>query len=521
MRRSRSVWLLAALVIGASPPVAHAAAGWTKLSGDDQSSIDSPSLALAGSSVVAAFPRANSGSWSAETDTFTPSADASVLQGSLKRQDAATGWGSVIPWVINSASAPGGLQIMLSGIKDNTNSDLNGTSFAQRTADGSWADPVTTGLFGGATSGAAVTAIAGPDNQTPLYVFDYGGNLVVQAGATGRTSQTGVRIGDTQLGGQVEGNGPRLGHDAAGRYWLSWYNSRNPLGVYLLQLDPASGQPIGSAALAPRSTDGLNFGDGRMALACGATCRVVYHEADAQGNNTPYLDVWGAGDADSTRVTGPVQPNVSIAATPRPSGGMWIVWHEDGTPAYHAAMADDRGAGGTQKSFEQPTKDGLPVLNTALTAPDGGLIFVTNWLDTHTALDAFWARVIPGTAPVYTGPTKNTSTKVGDTLLTLQSPKSCVPAGSRIIAKLFVKAVKTRHRKVGKGLVKIKVKSVDFLIDNKRKKRDKRKQFKATLVLAGLLPGSTHELAARALLKTHPGQPAIHRTVRVKFTICA
>ena len=66
----------------------------------------------------------------------------------------------------------------------------------------------------------------------------------------------------------------------------------------------------------------------------------------------------------------------------------------------------------------------------------------------------------------------------------------------------------------------IKVKSVDFLIDGKRKKPDKRKPFKATLVLTGLPPGSTHQLAARALLKTHPGQPAIHRTVRVKFTIC-
>ena len=63
--------------------------------------------------------------------------------------------------------------------------------------------------------------------------------------------------------------------------------------------------------------------------------------------------------------------------------------------------------------------------------------------------------------------------------------------------------------------------SGNILIDNKRKKHDKRKPFKQTLVLTGLTPGSTHVLAARALLKTHPGQPAIHRTVRVKFSICA
>ena len=105
-------------------------------------------------------------------------------------------------------------------------------------------------------------------------------------------------------------------------------------------------------------------------------------------------------------------------------------------------------------------------------------------------------------------------------MLTLVSPKSCVPPGNRIVAKLLVKAVKKRHRKIGKGQVFIKVKSVDFLIDNKRKKHDKRKPFKQTLVLTGLTAGSTHVLAARALLKTHPGQPAIHRTVRVKFSIC-
>jgi hypothetical protein len=519
MRSCRSVLVLAALAIGASPPAALGAAGWTKISTDDKSSVDSPSLALAGSSVVAAFPRVN-GSWDAETDAFTPSTDASVLQGSIKRTDVVTGWGSVVPWVINSASAPGGLQVMLSGDRDNSGTPPNGTSFAQRNADGSWADPVTTGLFGGATSSSAVTAIAGPDNQTPIYVFNYGGGLVIQVGASGRSSATGVNLADSQLDGNVLATGPRLGHDAAGRYWLAWANgATDHVGVYLLQIDPATGQPIGSAALAPSSNTPFN-GEGRIALACGSTCRALYHEADAQGNTIPKLGVWGAGDSGVTTVSGPVQPNAFITEAAESNGGLWIVWHEDGTAAYHAELASASGGGGTNRTLGQPTSNGLPVQNVAMAAPNGDLVFVTNWLDTNTSLDAMWARVIPGSAPVYSGPTKQTSTKVGTTVLTLVSPKNCVPAGNRIVAKLLVKAVKTRHRKVGKGLVKIKVKNVDFLIDGKRKKHDKRKPFKATLVLGGLLPASTHQLAARALLKTHPGQPAIHRTVKVKFTIC-
>src|SRR4051794_14052221 len=166
MRRSRSVLVLAATmaVVGA-PPTALAAAGWTKLSTDDKSSIDSPSLAMAGAQAVAAFPRGTNGVWDAETDAFDPSADATGLKKSIKRTDAETGLSSVTPWIIPSASAPGALQIMLSG--------SNGTSFAQRNADGTWAPPVPTGLANGATSGSAVTAVAGPDNQTPIYLFDY------------------------------------------------------------------------------------------------------------------------------------------------------------------------------------------------------------------------------------------------------------------------------------------------------------------------------------------------------------
>src|SRR3954447_3854733 len=114
MRRSRTVWLLAALVIGASPPTALAAAGWTKLSTDDKSSVDSPSLAMAGAQAVAAFPRGTNRVWDAETDTFDPSTDATVLKNSIKRTDAETGLSSVTPWIIPSASAPGALQIMLS-----------------------------------------------------------------------------------------------------------------------------------------------------------------------------------------------------------------------------------------------------------------------------------------------------------------------------------------------------------------------------------------------------------------------
>ena len=240
-----------------------------------------------------------------------------------------------------------------------------------------------------------------------------------------------MHLGDTQLGGQVEANGPRFGHDAAGRYWLTWYNSRNPLGVYLLQFDPTTGQPIGSAALAPKSTDPLNFGDGRMALACAAQCRVVYHEADAQGNNTPYLDSWGAGDADSTRVTGPVQPNVSVAASAVPNGGMWIVWHEDGTPAYHAELASASGAGGVNHNIGQPTKHRAAGAehrdDGARRRPRVRHQLARHGPDHRCVLGA---RDPGDRAPLHRADEEHLDEGRRPRVLTLASPKNCVPAGT-------------------------------------------------------------------------------------------
>ena len=152
-----------------------------------------------------------------------------------------------------------------------------------------------------------------------------------------------------------------------------------------------------------------------------------------------------------------------------------------------------------------------------MTAPDGGLVFVTNWLDTGPSTDAIWARVIPGTAPVYTGPTKKTSTKVGTTVLTLVSPKNCVPAGRPDrgeAARQGGQEAPSRGRQ-GSGVHQGEVGRLP----------DRRQDARSTTSASssrrrwscrpdrGL---HAHSSAARALLKTHPGQPAIHRTIRVE-----
>jgi hypothetical protein len=500
------------------PAGASAAGSWGKVSTDDTSAITTPSLALAGSTVVGAWPRVVGATRTAETDAFTPDPSGSKLAASVKRTNVTTGWSGLYTWIFTAAAAPGGLQTMLSGTQDNVPTNpLNGTSFAQRNADGSWAAPISSGLFGGATSSSAAVAIAGPDNQTPLYVFDYGGGLTVFAGATGQSSSPGTSVGATQLGGAVEATGPRLGRDSAGRYWLTWYNSREPTGIYLLQLDPATGQPIGSAGLAPQSKTGANFGDGRFAIACNSTCRVVYHEGDASGNATPRLLTWAFGEPSATVVTGPSDTGGAIAAAARSDGRVWVAWYDLKATAFKAVLGDGKGAGGGAQNIGRPAPKGDAEKNAAIAAPDGSLVLATNWLDNTTAMDAFWALDVPA---VYAGPTRESSGTVGDTVLTLVTPKSCVPTGSTIVAKLFVKASKTKRKAHGKGRLKVKVRQVDFSLDGAVKVHDKRKAFAATITLTGAKPGSTHALRAKVFLKVKHGPPR-SRSIRSSFKVCA
>ena len=64
--------------------------------------------------------------------------------------------------------------------------------------------------------------------------------------------------------------------DSAGHLWIAWYsNATGRTGMYVQQLDPATGAPIGAPALAPNSESSNNNSFG-TALACAATCRVVY-----------------------------------------------------------------------------------------------------------------------------------------------------------------------------------------------------------------------------------------------------
>jgi hypothetical protein len=223
------------------PAAATAVAGWGKVSSPATVGLATPSLALAGTQVLGAWPLdAGNNQWSAETATFMPTTDGAALAASAKRVSIVSAWQGVGPVVLLGSTSPGGYQALITGSTP-TPGALDGTDFAQRNADGSWGAPVNTGRGECATCSAATSAVALPDGQTPMFVNSYGGSAVVFRGATGLDTGTGTDLsGAFGTTGGLEASFPTLARDGMGRYWLAWYNSTKPVGLAIVQMGSRS-----------------------------------------------------------------------------------------------------------------------------------------------------------------------------------------------------------------------------------------------------------------------------------------
>jgi hypothetical protein len=368
-----------------------AAAGWGKVSGPATFGLATPSLALTGTQVLGTWPLdAGNNQWAAEASTFTPTTDGAALAASAKRVTIVSGWAGVGPVILAGSTSPGGYQALITG-GASTLGPLDGTDFAQRNADGSWGAPLNTGLGECGTCASAVTAIALPDGQTPMFVNNYGGGAVVFRGSSGLTGASGVDlVGAFGAGGHLQASYPTLGRDGAGRYWLAWYNSAAPIGLAVVQIDPATGAAMGAPAVQP-AADGKPF-----ALACATTCRLVYHGLEPNGSNLGHLRTWWPGDPAATTVNGPTgRVGSGIGASFTRDGKLWVAWYDDQVPTYHAVLGDARGAGGTPQDLGVPPRSGNYVagLMGSTATQDGSLVVVANWTSGGTS--EFWADVVP------------------------------------------------------------------------------------------------------------------------------
>ena len=352
-------------------PLAPAAV-WSKLGRGENTVTPVPSVALDGTKIVGAWSVPAPGGDSVQSATITPALTAAGRAPQIV--DVVAGWSSIDSPVLLGKPG-GGLQVMLNAFHSLTTGDpLNGISFAPRNPDGTWGQPVPVGTTGGST------AILASDGVTPLFVSSSSGTFFAYRGAT---SPAVVNLA-AALGPNETYEIPRLGRDGAGRYWLAWYEDARapgPDGLYLAQMDPATGGLIGAPALAPVSS-GISNVSLSIALACGpANCRLVYHETGATGTDTGRLLTWAPGESAATVAVAGTDASSNLSAAYRADGRLWIVWYDrSGNGAYRVALGNARGAGGQARSLGLPNRasDHSAGAISAVADASGNLAVLTN-----------------------------------------------------------------------------------------------------------------------------------------------
>jgi hypothetical protein len=388
---------LAALAVAS--PLAAADTTWTKVSTDYNANIVVPSLGLTGTTAVVAWTQPTSPS-TADIDavSFATSPTQDVIGPATSK--AADSWASLGYTQALYATPGGGLALAFAGIHSTNSTDpLIGLLTSARNPDGSWAPPfVVSGSSGDPWSAVPVGAVPWIAASGTVGILLFNGAVAHAAGAYDQDLQD-------QLGGCC-GYQPKLALDAAGNLWIAWYsNATGHTGMYVQQLDPATAAPIGAPALAPNSDSVSNNSFG-SALACAASCRLVYGNSTA-GGTTDTIVSWWPGQASATianlAASGQSAGRVLTAAY-RADGRLWVAWWNGKT--YQATLGDATGAGGQAQDAGVPK--GSPYGAYALTgmAVGDNLLLAANydWNQSATLPFAVFVNTVAPPAPVTTAP---------------------------------------------------------------------------------------------------------------------
>ncbi|MEZ5101082.1 MAG: hypothetical protein R3C15_15050 [Thermoleophilia bacterium] len=356
----RIVAALAAVVALVAAPAALADTTWTKISRDGLSGTYSPELAVDGSRIVAGWRFSDPANPSTGIDglevlSFVASSSADALdpQGPTNVTP-----GSTLTGAWNFVAPPGGgTQVVFGALFPG---DINTYAHVSaRNPDGTFTSPQRisdSATIWGDPSGALALS-----DGTLLFASSTAGGITIGRGTpTTPGIATGAPNLQNALGGCC-GYEPRIGVTTGGQVWVAWYsNATSNVGLYLQQIDPATGQPIGNAARAPRSESVGN--NAAPALACRDTCRVVYRiDALALNQRVNRIVSWSPGEAAPTLIATQDDTSGGLEATAayRADGRLWVAWHQDGNQAlsgsgFRATLGDGRGAGGLVQDVGAP-----------------------------------------------------------------------------------------------------------------------------------------------------------------------
>ena len=358
-----------------------------------------PSLGLTGTTAVVAWTQAT-GPLTQDIDTvsFTTSPTQDVIGPSASK--AAQAWASLDYTHALFTPPGGGLALAFAGIHSTTTSDpLIGLATTLRNADGSWAAPF---VVSSTSAGPSTAVLSG---ATP-FIAGYATEGIDVFNGLVNHSPTPDQNLQPQLGGCC-GYVPKMALDSAGHMWIAWYsNATGSTGEYVQQLDPANAAPIGPPVLAPNSESSNNNSFG-TALACAATCRLVYGNSPA-ASNTDLIVSWWPGQGAPTTIadlagTGQGAGRVLTAAY-RADGRLWVAWFDGKT--YRATLGDGTGAGGEPQDAGVPKGTPNGAYGLAGIAVGDNLLLAANyaWQATAQLPFAVFVNTIAPPAPVTSAP---------------------------------------------------------------------------------------------------------------------
>jgi hypothetical protein len=385
-RRLLAVVIAAAASLAAAIP---ASAAWTRLSTtQDSSNIVVPALwPLGGTAFTSAFWRSPSGGAKdrIETATFTIQPDGSFT--GLSRATALSEDTLGDPHFLPGAGAQP--QIADAGI--NVAPAFDGTFYMQRAANGTYGAPsIVTGSSSASDPGDGVLLTGG----APAIPSAGIGGLALWVGAADPATQ--IDLSALDPGTHYI---PKLAYDRSGRLWLAWYvlpSADSGKGIWLEQLDPATGNALAGPYHAPASQTISNDGLA-IAMACNATCHVVYFETRPDFIlETGRIVSWAPGQAKPVVVASPAAGSIggSLSAAVTAKGRLWVAWYSTTAKGtYVAKLGDGNGAGGTSRVFGQPAAtfaDAHAIDSVAI--GEDRLLVATDFL--NSSAGHVWANVV-------------------------------------------------------------------------------------------------------------------------------
>lgn len=344
--------------------VTSEATRWTAVAAGETSGGIVPSVQVDGGKVVAAYATAPG---VAESVTFTPSV-AGDAQG-VRRETMVSGWATFFASPLLLPRPSGGLQALLSGFHSAVPSDpLNGTSLLVRGPDGRWGAPAPVTKDSRSWVGSA-GALA-PDGS-PIWPNALGSGLYLWRGAT-NPAMSDLRPAIPR-GQHLTA---AVGRDGLGRYWVAWYaatSSAAERGLYMLQFDPNTLQPVGRPQRAPGSAL-FSLGP-RVGFACARLCRLVYRQELSSAAS------WSFGERAATTVTGLPRGSVldRVTAAYTKGGRLWVSWVDTRTGTFSAKLGDASGAGGRPVAIGRPAGTGSAAGHPGVAVVGDRLVVILNW----------------------------------------------------------------------------------------------------------------------------------------------